>query len=100
MTNSWRGRTEPTASELLLVNWLLVLLRGIPVALVVFGGLLIHTFLRMFEFLFLGSRRSCTQYLTQIICRTSLILLGISLKIKGLHQWQSEELWLQITPPG
>ena len=83
MTNSWRGRKEPTASELLLVNWLLVLLRGIPVALVVFGGLLIHTFLRMFEFLFLGSRRSWTQYLTQIICRTSLILLGISLKIKG-----------------
>ena len=44
MSTSWRGRKEPTAGELLLVNWVLVLLRGIPVAIVVFGGLIFFIF--------------------------------------------------------
>ena len=54
MSTSWRGRKEPTAGELLLVNWVLVLLRGIPVAIVVFGGLILHTVLRIFEYPFSG----------------------------------------------
>ena len=83
MSTSWRGRKEPTAGELLLVNWVLVLLRGIPVAIVVFGGLILHTVLRIFEYPFLGSRRPLTQYVTQVVCKTSLFLLGISITVEG-----------------
>lgn len=83
MSTSWQGRKEPTTGELLLVNWVFVFLRGFPVAFVVFGGLILHFFLRFFEVLFLASQRSATQYLTQVICRTSLFLLGISLKVRG-----------------
>ena len=83
MSTSWRGRKEPTAGELLLVNWVLVLLRGIPVAIVVFGGLILHTVLRIFEYPFLGSRRPLTQYVTQLVCKTSLFLLGISITVEG-----------------
>ena len=83
MSTSWRGRKEPTARELLLVNWVLVLLRGIPVAIVVFGGLILHTVLRIFEYPFLGSPIPITQYVTQVVCKTSLFLLGISITIEG-----------------
>ena len=83
MSTSWQGRKEPTTGELLLVNWVFVFLRGFAVAFVVFGGLILHFFLRIFEVLFLTSQRSATQYLTQVICRTSLFLLGISLKVRG-----------------
>ena len=83
MSTSWQGLKEPTTGELLLVNWVFVFLRGFPVAFVVFGGLILHFFLRFFEVLFLASQRSATQYLTQVICRTSLFLLGISLKVMG-----------------
>ena len=83
MSTSWQGRKEPTTGELLLVNWVFVFLRGFAVAFVVFGGLILHFFLRIFEVLFLTSQRLATQYLTQVICRTSLFLLGISLKVRG-----------------
>ena len=73
-TNSWRASIGQLGTRSL---------RGIPVAIVVFGGLILHTVLRIFEYPFLGSRRPLTQYVTQVVCKTSLFLLGISITVEG-----------------
>ncbi len=65
------------------VGWLLVVIRGIPLILVVYGCLLLLLLVRMFERPLCGLDRPFSPYITQFVCRTALRILGIGYATKG-----------------
>lgn len=65
------------------MGWLLVLLRGIPLGIVVFGGLALMLMLRVFERPIFGVDRPLTPYLTQAVCRTAFVILRLPLSVRG-----------------
>lgn len=64
-------------------GWLRIVLRGGALALVVFGGLGILLLLRLVERPLFGARRPVTPLLTQAVCRTACLLLGVALTVRG-----------------
>ena len=64
-------------------DWLRVVRRGLPVALVTFGGLALLMLLRVFERPLCGPRRPVTPYLTRAVCRANLLLLGFRTEFRG-----------------
>ncbi len=60
-----------------------VIRRGVPLAVVVFGGLLLLLAIRVIERPLCGLRRPVTPYITQAVCRTGFVLLGIRYRSIG-----------------
>ena len=59
------------------MGWALVFIRGLPLALVVFGGLGLLLLLRGVERPLFGARRPWTPWITQGVCRSAFVLLGM-----------------------
>lgn len=64
-------------------GWLMLAWRLPVLATWVFGGLLIHLTLRVFERPLFGLRRPVTPFITQGVCKGALVLLGIRLRVTG-----------------
>lgn len=64
-------------------GWLSVVLRGLAVGTVVFGGLAVLLLLRLFEKPLHGLQRPWTPYVTQSVCRVALVLMGLRLTVHG-----------------
>ena len=64
-------------------GWLRVVLRGIPLAVVVFGGLLAMLALRLFERPLCGTHRPITPFITIFVCRVALRILRLELRVHG-----------------
>jgi len=79
----WLSTPEPEMGDITIFGWILVLLRGIPMGTVVFGGLALLLMVRMIERPIFGVARPITPYLTQIVCRISLIIMGIGFSVRG-----------------
>ncbi len=60
-----------------------VVLRGVPMALTVFGGLLLLLLLRVVERPLFGLARPVTPYVTQGVCRAALVILGLRREVSG-----------------
>ncbi|KIC44385.1 acyl-phosphate glycerol 3-phosphate acyltransferase [Ruegeria sp. ANG-S4] len=80
---SWQSDDAPDPVELGLIGWLLVFVRGVPLALLVFGGLLVLLSVRLVERPIYGVRRPITPYISQFVCRNAFRLLGISFHSSG-----------------
>ena len=81
---SWtspEGEASPVAIGA--AGWAMVAWRLPLMALVVFGGLLLLLVLRLFERPLFGLRRPLTPFITQAVCRASLLLMGLRLHIEG-----------------
>lgn len=65
------------------MGWLRVFLRGTVLAVLVFGGLAILLLCRLIERPLFGMRRPVTPYITQFVCRTAFVILGITLRVSG-----------------
>ncbi len=65
------------------IGYVVAILRGLPMALVVFGGLGVHLLVRFFERPLFGMRRPLTPFITQGVCRISLFILGVKYVVKG-----------------
>ena len=62
----------------------LMLAWRLPVlAAVVFGGLIVHLILRLFERPAFGLRRPVTPFVTQGVCKTALAVIGLPLGVTG-----------------
>jgi 1-acyl-sn-glycerol-3-phosphate acyltransferase len=84
MSATWRSDDEPKAVGPQGVrDWLRVLRRGSPLALVVFGCLGLMLVLRLVERPLFGLRRPVTPWLTRFVCSTAFLLLGIRRKVTG-----------------
>ncbi len=65
------------------LGWLVVALRLPVLVVVVFGGLLVHLTLRLFERPVFGLRRPVTPFVTQGVCKAALAILGLRLRTQG-----------------
>ncbi|WP_296374893.1 1-acyl-sn-glycerol-3-phosphate acyltransferase [Yoonia sp.] len=61
-----------------------VIRRGVPLALLVFGGLLVLLIVRLIERPLYGQRRPITPYITQMVCRTAFRVMGIRYSSRGV----------------
>jgi 1-acyl-sn-glycerol-3-phosphate acyltransferase len=59
------------------MGWVRVVVRGLAVGLVVFGCLALLLFVRLFERPLFGQGRPVTPYITQFVCRTAFVLMGM-----------------------
>lgn len=65
------------------LGWLLIALRLPPMAVILFGGLALHLSLRLIERPLFGLRRPVTPFVTQAVCKASLLVLGLRLERRG-----------------
>jgi len=83
MSVSWQSETEPDPIRISGLGWALVVLRGLVLAALVFGGLLILLMLRLFERPLFGLHRPITPYITQFVCRNAFRVLGMGFRTSG-----------------
>lgn len=65
------------------LGWVLVGLRGVPLAVLVFGGLVILLLIRLLERPICGLQRPVTPFITQFVCRNAFRILGVGFKTTG-----------------
>ena len=83
MKETWYGEPEPTHQRLTVADWVRVVLRAVPLAILVFGCLGILLLVRLVERPLFGPRRPVTPYITQFVCRTAFLILGIRYVMTG-----------------
>lgn len=83
MADTWYGSPPPGHPRLGLRDWLRLLRRGAPLAVLVLGGLVVLLLIRLFERPLCGLRRPVTPYVTQGVCRAAFVLLGIRYRTQG-----------------
>ncbi len=81
--SSWHSEDAPDPIELGFLGWVLVLLRGLPLAVLVFGGLIILLTVRLIERPLFGVRRPITPFISQFVCRNAFRILGIGFRTSG-----------------
>ncbi|WP_348540496.1 lysophospholipid acyltransferase family protein [Shimia sp. R9_3] len=74
----------PTLPKLGAMGIVRAILRGFPLALLVFGCLALLLLLRLIERPIFGLRRPWTPYITQFVCRNAFRLLGIRFSVSGM----------------
>ena len=79
----WNSDQAPDPIILGPVGWALVLLRGLPLAVLVFGGLLVLLAVRLIERPLFGLHRPATPFITQFVCRNAFRILGMGFDTKG-----------------
>ncbi|PJI91788.1 lyso-ornithine lipid acyltransferase [Yoonia maricola] len=83
MDKTWHGAIMPPADPPGLAGWLRAIMRAIPLIILVFGGLLVLLLMRLFERPLCGMRRPVTPYITQVVCRTAFVILGMRYSSDG-----------------
>ena len=80
---SWNSDTPPESVTISGWGWLRVGLRGLLLAILVFGGLLLLLLARLVERPLCGARRPATPWLTLLVCRTAFRVMGIRFTSSG-----------------
>ncbi|WP_299946042.1 lysophospholipid acyltransferase family protein [uncultured Ruegeria sp.] len=80
---SWQSDDAPDPIEFGVLGWVLVFLRGVPLAVLVFGGFLILLGIRLFERPLFGVQRPITPFISQFVCRNAFRILGIRFRTSG-----------------
>jgi len=84
MSPTWRSDAPPPAAPRLGVgDWARVVLRGLAVAGVTFGGLVLLLLLRLLERPLCGLARPVTPWITVAVCRAALALMGLAVVRHG-----------------
>lgn len=83
MSPTWDSDEPIEAERISVPGWLRVILRGLALGTVVFGGLLVLLLVRLVERPLSGVDRPVTPYITQGVCRTALFILGMRLLVRG-----------------
>lgn len=81
--STWTSDTTPEMPRITAAGWLRVALRGVPIALITYGCLLLLLIVRLVERPIFGLKRPITPWITQFVCRSALVLMGFSVKIVG-----------------
>lgn len=77
MTPTWIDQDAPGFAPIGVLGWLRAVLRGVPLAFVVFGCLLLLLIIRLLERPLFGLRRPWTPFITQFVCRNAFRILGV-----------------------
>ncbi len=83
MSLEWDMPPEPAPQPIGFLGWALALARGIPLAILVFGGLLILLLVRLIERPIFGLHRPVTPHITQFVCRNAFRIMGFRFETQG-----------------
>ena len=83
MNTTWYSEDEPKPPKLTFLGLALAVLRGVPLALNTFGCLAILLLLRVVERPIFGPKRPITPWITQYVCRSAFMLLGMRYRVEG-----------------
>lgn len=83
MTPTWDSNEAPDPFRMTPMSWVRTVLRGVPLACLVFGCLALLLLVRLIERPIYGLRRPVTPFITQFVCRNAFRLLGIGFAAKG-----------------
>lgn len=103
MTQTWRPEDdEGTKIVIAPLGYARAVLRAVPLAMLVFGGLLVLLALRLIERPIYGMHRPLTPYITQFVCRNAFRILGMGFSTRGTRMTQpgavvaNHSSWLDI----
>lgn len=83
MSATWDDGEAPEPLQITPMGWLLVLLRAMVLGTLVFGGLVILLLLRLIERPLFGLHRPMTPFITQFVCRSAFLVLGMGFSTRG-----------------
>lgn len=83
MTTTWDSGIPPVYPRITVSGWLRILLRGLALVVIVFGGLAIKLVLRAAERPLCGTDRPVSPHVTQTVCRLALKVIGLRLEQSG-----------------
>jgi len=83
MSATWHSDTPPDPVRIGPAGYGLALLRGLPLAVLIFGGLALLLAVRLVEYPLHGLHRPWTPWITQVVCRTALRLIGLGFDTTG-----------------
>ena len=81
--STWDSDTHPPHPAMGAGAWSRVVGRGLPLAVLVFGCLAALLLVRLVERPLYGPRRPVTPYITQFVCRSAFVLLGMGYRVEG-----------------
>lgn len=83
MTQTWNDDSGYPHLKLTPLGYVIALLRGIPLAILAFGGLLVLLLIRAIERPFFGLHRPWTPFVSTFVCRNALRVLQIPIETIG-----------------
>ncbi|SES20230.1 lyso-ornithine lipid acyltransferase [Tranquillimonas rosea] len=83
MSRTWNGTEPAPTPPITLAGWVRVVLRGVTLGTVTFGGLALLLTLRLIERPLCGQSRPVTPWLTQGVCRVAFVILGLGFSRQG-----------------
>ncbi|WP_289042234.1 lysophospholipid acyltransferase family protein [uncultured Aliiroseovarius sp.] len=83
MSALWHGEVEPPAFRPAASDWPRIVARGLPLACLIFGGLVVLLLVRLVERPICGIKRPLTPHITQFVCRSAFVIMGIPFKAMG-----------------
>ncbi|TNJ46874.1 1-acyl-sn-glycerol-3-phosphate acyltransferase [Phaeobacter sp. B1627] len=83
MNASWDSDTPAEPLRISALGWVRATLRGLLLAVLVFGGLALLLLLRLVEAPLCGVNRPVTPFLTMVVCRNAFRVLGIRFEAEG-----------------
>lgn len=83
MNSTWQSDDSPEPYTVGLTGWIRVVLRGLALIVLVFGGLLILLAVRLIERPLYGRHRPITPIIAQFVCRNALRVLGLGFSTRG-----------------
>ncbi|MEP2717166.1 lysophospholipid acyltransferase family protein [Pseudophaeobacter sp.] len=83
MATTWENGDPPEPLHISPLGWLLVLIRGLILGSLVFGGLILLLLVRLVERPLCGVNRPVTPFITQLVCRNAFRILGMGFSTRG-----------------
>ena len=83
MSPTWDSEVAPDDVRITRAGWIRVGLRGVVLGSVVFGCLGLLLLVRLIERPLFGLRRPVTPFITQFVCRTAFVILGMRFSTTG-----------------
>ncbi len=102
MSATWRSDDVPAQPRIGPLGWVRAVLRGLALAVVTYGGLIVLLLVRLVERPLCGLRRPVTPWITRFVCRAAFVILGIRHRVTGRPMQQKGALvanhasWLDI----
>ncbi|WP_417209980.1 lysophospholipid acyltransferase family protein [Antarctobacter sp.] len=83
MSQTWDGADPPDWPPIGVMGWLRIALRAPLMVVVIFGCLGLLLLARLIERPLFGARRPVTPLITQCVCRTVLLIMGLPVEVRG-----------------
>ena len=80
---TWNSDESVPEFRVSIAGWIRAILRAVPLVIVTFGGLAILLLLRLVERPIFGVRRPWTPFITQGVCRSAFVILGMGYSVEG-----------------